>query len=294
MVRNIVFEGGGVKGVAYAGALVLLEEEEMINRVCGYGGTSAGAITAVLCSVGYTAEEIKRIIWQLNFNDFKDDSFGVIRDTSRLISEFGWYKGDYFIAWLSKIVASIYKSDPTFKEVYDEKGVDLRLIGSNLSTRRSEVFSCFTTPDMSIILAARISMSIPLFFTAVEYDNCLYVDGGLYRNYPIEVFDRDYPKGETLGMRLDSSEEIKRLLDPDQCDIEEIIDFESYLTSLVNSLMSVQEDRHLRSNDWKRTVYIDTGDISTIDFDLTEKKKDFLFSAGYNGANKFITSMDNR
>src|SRR4051812_41645641 len=52
-----VFEGGGAKGIAYAGALLALKE-----RRCWFhavAGASAGAITAALVAAGLTPEEIE-------------------------------------------------------------------------------------------------------------------------------------------------------------------------------------------------------------------------------------------
>ena len=70
--RNLIFEGGGVKGVAYAGALAELEHMGILNKITRVAGTSAGAITAVLLSLGYSIKDISEIIVNKNFNDFKD------------------------------------------------------------------------------------------------------------------------------------------------------------------------------------------------------------------------------
>ena len=51
--RNLVFEGGGVKGIAYAGALKELEKKGLLTSLQRVAGTSAGAITATLLAVGY-------------------------------------------------------------------------------------------------------------------------------------------------------------------------------------------------------------------------------------------------
>jgi predicted acylesterase/phospholipase RssA len=53
---DAVFEGGGVKGIALAGAIVVAESLGVQwQRVAG---TSAGAITACLLAAGYTGEEL--------------------------------------------------------------------------------------------------------------------------------------------------------------------------------------------------------------------------------------------
>lgn len=52
--RNLVFEGGGVKGIAYVGALGVLEERKITLNIERIGGTSAGAINAILLGLGFT------------------------------------------------------------------------------------------------------------------------------------------------------------------------------------------------------------------------------------------------
>ena len=102
--RNLVFEGGGVKGIAYVGALDVLIDKGIISNIQRIGGTSAGAINAILLGLGFTPQETQDILWSLDFNEFLDDSWGNVRDTARLIEQFGWYKGDYFRDWIGKLI----------------------------------------------------------------------------------------------------------------------------------------------------------------------------------------------
>ena len=94
--KNLVFEGGGVKGIAYVGALEVLDKEGILKNIKRVAGTSAGAMVAVLVGLNYTTTEISEILWDLNFKNFLDDNFGMVRDIDRLINEYGWYKGDFF------------------------------------------------------------------------------------------------------------------------------------------------------------------------------------------------------
>ena len=57
--RNLVFSGGGPRGLAYVGALKALEDKTYIKRVERICGTSAGAITAALIAVGVNSEGVK-------------------------------------------------------------------------------------------------------------------------------------------------------------------------------------------------------------------------------------------
>jgi predicted acylesterase/phospholipase RssA len=53
---DLVFEGGGAKGIAFVGALEVLKEKG--HQTARYIGTSAGAITATLCAAGYSPQEM--------------------------------------------------------------------------------------------------------------------------------------------------------------------------------------------------------------------------------------------
>ena len=43
-----------------------------------------------------TEDEVCDILAKFNFNDIKDDIFGIIRDAKRLLQEFSYHKGDFF------------------------------------------------------------------------------------------------------------------------------------------------------------------------------------------------------
>lgn len=223
-IRNLVFEGGGVWGIAYEGALLELEERGLLSDVRRVGGASAGAITAALLAVGYTPTELGVVLRESSFKEFKDDDFGFGRDTARLLGEYGWYKGDKFRDWIKKYlaakVAAMSKQHgvtspgaaPTFEalhawqEALAKKGVRLPrpfLIGSNLSQQRREVYSVFETPEVTLHEAVRRSMSIPLFFACARAGKDVIVDGGLTWNYPVNLFDHaDYLNDPKHGLRV--------------------------------------------------------------------------------------------
>ena len=168
--KNLVFEGGGVKGIAYVGALEVLDQEGILKDIKRVAGTSAGAMVAVLIGLGYSAAELRDILWNLNFQNFLDDSWGYIRDAKRFITDYGWYKGDFFRNLMADFIKQkTGNGEATFKDLQDEtKYKDINLIGADLSTGCTKVFNARNTPDVKVADAARISMSIPLFFAAVK------------------------------------------------------------------------------------------------------------------------------
>ncbi len=324
--RNLVFEGGGVKGIAYLGALQVLEEKGILKEIRRIGGTSAGAINAVLLALGYIPDEIKEILTTLNFNNFMDSSWGVIRDTERLITKFGWYKGDFFRGWMGRLIErKTGNPHSTFNDFAQSGKPDLYLIGTNLSTGFPEVFSVEHTPRMPVADAARISMSIPLFFAAVRnFRGDVFVDGGVFNNYPVKLFDREkyvekknrkthtrktayYDKintghpansspyiynRETLGFRLDTREEIAMFRDNAEPPHHKINDFFDYGKAIIHAVLNVQSNQHLHSDDWHRTVYIDTLGIETTDFDISDKQKQALVEQGIKGTEQYFAWYD--
>ena len=320
--RNLVFEGGGVKGIAYVGAMKVMEKEEILMNIKRVGGTSAGSINAVLFAAGFSNQETLNILNKLDFNDLKDDSWGVLRDMKRLKNEYGWYKGDYFREWIGDLLKKkTGSSNITFKALKEHSGKDLYVYASNLSTNFGEVYSPEHTPRMRVVDAVRRSMSIPLFFRAVRDDReDVFVDGGAINNYPVKLFDREKyledksliripkyyeeenkvlsmksPKSssymynkETLGFRLDSAKEIGVFRDAQEPQHIEIENFLDYTMQLIKTVLAVQDSQHLHSDDWHRTVYIDTLGVGTTEFDLSDSRKKELVASGKKAAENYL------
>jgi len=217
------------------------------------------------------------------------------------------------------------KETATFKDLENAGCPDLYMTGTNLSTGYSEVFSIERHADMPLASAVRISMSIPLFFAAVHHgeNNDVYVDGGCMRNYPIKLFDReryinmqneahaarrtDYYNKEnalflldrpgrspyvynrqTLGMRLDTGEEIAIYRYNEKPRSKPIKKFTDYAKALIGAMMHVQENQHLHTDDWQRTIYVNTLNVGATDFDLSDRKKEALIREGISGAENYF------
>ena len=329
LFRNLVFEGGGVKGIAYVGALEALREKGILDNIERVGGTSAGAINAILAGLNYSEAETRELLWELDFNNFMDDSWGISKDAQRLMDRYGWYKGDFFRAWIGELIrAKTGNSESTFADIRamkDQKGFrDLYFIGTNLSTRFSEIFSYEHTPRMCVADAVRISMSIPLFFAAVKsIREDVYVDGGVLKNYPVKLFDREkyvtenalrttyYEKEnvllaessrpvspyvfnkETLGFRLDSKEETPLFRDHAEPVHHPIDDLFSYAWGLIETILESQQNAHLHGDDWQRTVYIDSLGVKTTEFNLSDETKRDLIASGRQGVEAYFDWYDN-
>ncbi|MEE3949679.1 patatin-like phospholipase family protein [Bacillus wiedmannii] len=204
--KNLVFEGGGIKGIGYVGALEYLEnDKKILSNIQRFGGTSAGAITALILGLGYSVKDLTEKLKKVQFEKFKDDD-GIIIDTFRLLAGgYGRYKGDEFLKWIKEdiikprmeewvqkgiIKEEMKDKDLTFEEIVKITGKEVYFQGTNVSTRQIVTFSHETTPDMSVAEAVRISISIPFFFEPIVWKGEYFVDGGVLNNYPVRLFDQ--------------------------------------------------------------------------------------------------------
>jgi NTE family protein len=317
---NLVFKGGGVKGIAYAGALQQLDEMGYLSQIKRVAGTSAGAITASLLALGYTANEIEDIVVnQMDFASFMDKSW-LPGNVSRFLKSFGWYKGDAFKNWLGGLVkaktGSVLTNFNDLKALVDEQSGQFRelfVIATNLNRQYPELFSAEDNASTPIVDAVRMSMSIPMFFQAVTWNSNVMVDGGMAYNYPIDLFDEaKYAikpnsivtikqghapvviNNETLGLWLDTKADIDNLRNRKPRPPKEIKNIKEYSASLVDYLMEMANMAHLESYDWKRSILIDTLDVKATDFEHARQKAPELVASGKKGVVDYFNTVNSQ
>src|SRR6266850_4277764 len=103
--RALIMKGGGVKGLAYLGAIAVLEQRYEFEW---FIGTSAGAIVAVLMGAGYTTAELTLILQNKRFKDFFDATW--YQQPTNLIFHKGLHRADAFTMWLDLLLADKLKS----------------------------------------------------------------------------------------------------------------------------------------------------------------------------------------
>ena len=318
--RNLVFEGGGVKGIAYAGAIQVLEQNQILPNIVRVAGTSAGAITATLLALGAGSKDIADIVGGTDFHQFMDSSL-LPANVWRLVNDYGWYKGDAFAAWIQGIIKQrTGDAGTTFAGLRTLKAKggafrDLYMVGTDLSKQQALTFSGDDTPDMPIWYATRTSMSIPLFFQAVMAQGDVRVDGGVSWNYPIDMFDDkrflddpkkgvkpDYPtlysasqvfNKETLGFRVDTADEIAAEKRSWNSPPDPVTNIEGYIKALVGFMLDTANKTHLRDDDWHRTVFIDAAGIGATDFGLSQAEIKTLIANGVAGTTAYLKWFTN-
>ncbi|MFC5284514.1 patatin-like phospholipase family protein [Pedobacter alpinus] len=310
--ENLVFEGAGVRGIAYSGVLAELENRKITNNIVKVGGTSAGAITALMVSLGYTSEEIFNIISATKFQKFNDGEFFFIGGFLRMNSKYGWYKGDKFKKWLEKIIISkTGDSEITFSELTQKGLKQLYITATCLNRQKLIVFSAETYPNMKIKDAVRISMSIPLYFEAVFIDSIgqvynknkaanldVVVDGGIIGNFPIFIFDSlkvdslnqtiRIPNYKTLGIRIDSDLQIKNDSMSKALVPMPINNMNDYLQAFYVLILENLNRTALISADWERTISVSSVGISPRIKKMSAAQKQSLIKSGEISAQKYF------
>ncbi len=322
--RNLVFSGGGILGIAYIGVLEYLHMIGIIPDIKRVAGTSAGAITACITSFNLPFLETKQIADSLDYSRVPSttdpDEFSFFSKNGkakldkifintecayRLITKYGWYSSSYFYYWIKNQIQTQFdmakKSPPyTFRDFQNSsihkdgrKFKDLYIIGTDVSTKSSCVFSAEDTPDLEVAEAVRISMSVPLFFEAVKESNTflekmqnkpkIYSDGGVMYNYPITLFDDDEPSFQTIGAlfnRNSPPSEIDNLLE--------------FIMNLLSCLNSVQYQLiYSEPENIERSIQINTGDISSLDFNVKvgDATYKFLYEQGYKATADYFNNV---
>jgi NTE family protein len=314
-IDNLVFEGAGIRGLAYAGAIKAMEEKNVLQGIKRIGGTSAGAITALLLSIGYTSGEIATIIGQTNYKKFNDGGIPVFGGMRRLQKKFGWYKGKKFERWLSEIIAK-KTGDPDMDfQTIANKFIPLYITGTSLNDQKAFLFSAENFPTMKVKDAVRISMSIPLYYQAVYMDDegntfhnakkgenyHLMVDGGFMNNFPIEIFDStkyfdpDKPNSAqanpfTIGCRIDNAQQITLDKDPNNKTLAPvpIKSFGNYMRAFMILNMERLSRQKLTPADWARTISIADGSIGPKVRKMKNEKIALLVQNGYKATSQFL------
>lgn len=312
-------KGGGIRGIAYGGALQELESRGVLAGIERVGGTSAGAIQAALLAVAYSAQEIVEVVNATPVQRLNDGQFIFFGGPHRLVKQYGWYRGDAFSRYLSELVArKTQRPDLTLGELHALAQAQpgryraLYTTGTNLTRQRTQVFSYETHPDMRVADAVRISMSIPLYFRAVLLDADdhvitgkprpgqpvrVVVDGGLLANYPLHLFDqpRYLPAGlppgtttnpETLGLRRDRDEQIA--LDTGRPGLAPyaIHDFSSYIGALYT--VALENLNPTQPADWPRTISSNTLGFAPKIKRISAAQKQQLMASGRAGGQAFF------
>jgi len=322
--KNLVLEGGGVRGLAYAGAFSELQKKGILQQLDKVAGTSAGAIAGVMISLGYSSFEIDSIMRSLPIEEFNDGRGGIVGKYRRVRNKYGLYKGKKFELWMQQLIKYKTGNDNlSFAQLHqlhlqNNLFKDFYCTGTNLSKQQLDIFSHEHTPEMSVGLAVRISGGIPLYFEPIilndQYQKIestdtvsfrnYYVDGGMIANYPISIFDTCVNGGnsflceqlwfnpQTLGIKLERPAQIDSLKNnSNHIPPFKIRSFRDYIHAFNNLVIETLNRKYPnRENEHARTIYISYGTIRSTVRKMKPAEKELLYSNGVNGVKDFLTA----
>ena len=210
-ISRLVFSGGGAKGAVYPGAYAALKETGVFNQVKHIAGSSAGAFTAALLSVGMSTHQFQQDLVKQNFKELLGE-----------LSENAWFSRDgkplydFLRYTITTLILNFLKEQaldethpcwilfqnleknnhsPTFSDLeqliksWPNQFKRLTVTAVKENSGKLKIFNHHDTPHVEIALACKASGALPIFLTPVEIDGEKYSDGGIHDNIPTEFFD---------------------------------------------------------------------------------------------------------
>ena len=262
----LVLSGGGAKGYAHLGVLKVLEKENI--KIDYIAGTSIGAFVGTLYSIGYSIDDIEKVLDNLNTESFLEsgtDLTGLDLDKKESLKKYSFYinfdnnlnyslpKGLRETEEFYLVVKNLLKNYENIKN-FDNFPIPIRVIATNLNTGETKSFS---EGDIAKVLTA--SMAIPTIFEPVEVNGALYVDGIVSRKLPVE---EAYDMGADLVIASDVG--------------TPVVKKDNYnILSVLNQMVAIQSSYITKGSKGKATVLI-SPDIKNISATDTTKRKDLI------------------
>lgn len=368
-VIDMVFEGGGAKGMVFVGALeaLLRGGEHSVGRLLG---TSAGAITAALLAARYSLEEmqaalvekdaagrpvfesflgapgpfdadfvrnsaVRRFLADVNlpgvpeFAERRLDDFIAGRMTSggwptnlfSFVERGGWYAADAFVAWMTrKLNEGTVDGKPrtfgamNFRQLHEATGVEVTLVAADTTNQRVLLLNHRTAPDCPVVWATRMSMSIPLLWQEVvwqqewglykgeEIAGTVVVDGGMLSNFPIALFLSARPEiGDVVGPP--ATKNVLGMLIDDKIDVPGVavppssgglslggLTTVQRLGRLVQTMTSAHDNMAIAVFA-KHVVHLPARGVGVIQFDMPEDVRAALVAGGRAAMQEFLASQ---
>jgi predicted acylesterase/phospholipase RssA len=236
---------------------------------------------------------------------------GDFRHMFSFVERGGWYSADNFLHWLhTRLDTGVYNGKPrnfgdmTMSQYFDATQKDLSLVASDTTGKQMLVLNHLTAPDLPVIWATRMSMSIPLLWQEViwQAEWGLYndqkvagnaiVDGGLLSNFPIELFLSDLKDvtdlmGEkisqnVLGFLIDDETELpdapQAVADTRTFNITDIPTAQR-ITRLIDTTLSARDKMVIDSYS-NLVVRMPAKGYGTTEFNMTDERRTRLVNAG--------------
>ena len=172
MYKYLAIQGAGVGLYAYVGWMI--QNKESIITLDEVSGSSAGAIIALLWGLGWDPQRILEASLSVDLKRASEYSI------SNLFSTYGFM--NYTL--IRETILNVIGFDPMFKDLKRK----IHIAAYCLNKRTTHTFSVDSHPEMSVIDAAIMSLSIPLVIGAFKYNGNYYIDGSFGEEWPITPF----------------------------------------------------------------------------------------------------------
>ncbi|MFI6469629.1 patatin-like phospholipase family protein [Streptomyces sp. NPDC050516] len=310
---DVVLEGGGVRGLGAAGAVIrLLEDGYTFPRAAG---TSVGAIAAALVAAGVGAKELRGIMDRLDLSRIPDRALpGVplVSEAVALLGTRGAYRGDWIREWIEEELAELGVS--TFADLRaDDPGADAdladdqkyKLVVMATDVTRGRLLRLpwdyhlfgLKAEEQKVADAVRCSLSIPFYFrpcaltNPVTQESSVIVDGGILSNFAVDIFDRTDGKKSrwpTFGVRIipdlpagiaNLAPVAARVMWPPLTLLEQVV-----TTALVGRDQTSLDRPGVRD----RTMAVDCAGVGITDFRIDAEARDAVVEQGRKAAGEFL------
>lgn len=300
-----VFQGGGVKGLALAGALEEFADrkahpDKYFDDWVQLAGTSAGAIVAAYLACGHSAADTLKLIGETRFADFEDWGPGgpFFGGGLNLIRHHGLAPGNKFREWFRTAI-----DNKTFGDI-ERSGRSLRIIATDITRRQMLVLpkmlgeyslteggALIDPLSFPVADAVRMSMSIPYFFQPVRLFHkdtgpSTIVDGGVLSNFPVWIFDVEREaKRPTFGFKLVGGRSAGAGLDTLARWLGWAVEMG---IDIFHTTSEAWDEYWVRNSTFVRTCAISAGSVGTTQFNLGPLQQKELLDNGKAAAAKFL------
>ena len=213
MKIGLALSGGGIRGIAHAGALKAFEEENINIDIIG--GCSSGSIIASLYAIGYSPYYIYEL-----FKRYAKEIINV--NSAPIISGVG----NYFINKTTSLkgLHSGENIEKAFNRFAYKKGVQ-RISDVKIPLNSTEYIFTNNIPkdekdksryitDITIGKSVTASSSFPAAFSPCKFKEHLFMDGGILDNIPVEeVKKQGADKVIAISFHSDEIDENSNIMD---------------------------------------------------------------------------------
>ena len=193
-INTLVFEGGGIYGLAYIGALKELQKRVDFNNIKYVCGTSVGALIAFAIALGLKPEHMEDVVSKFRITILLRIPGILMRMPWNAIVNYGLINNINIVKDICLIVLRTIHPDKkglAFEEVQN----DVIITATNLTDSYFFVASKQTTPEMSVIEAVvhsccgNIALVPTILKIRKQNKNAIVIDGGAsILNFSIALF----------------------------------------------------------------------------------------------------------